>query len=180
MPAKTKKFKAVILTADLFEDFELFFPYFRLLEAGVKVDVAAPTKGFIRGEHGYGLEIEKTFDDIHPADYDLLILPGGAPDGAPTTVRKNAKAQSIAKAFAAAKKPIAAICHGPYTLISAGLVKGKKLTSYWGDGVPEELKKAGAIYSDEEVVVDGNWVTSRYPLDLPAFMREVMKWVGKK
>ncbi|MFN7990746.1 MAG: type 1 glutamine amidotransferase domain-containing protein [Candidatus Micrarchaeia archaeon] len=172
--------KAIILTADKFEDMELFFPYFRLLEEGVEVHVAGPAKGQISGEYGYGFEIGLTFDQVDPAKYDLLILPGGSPDGAPTTVRKNPDAQRIAKAFAATGKPIAAICHGPYTLISAGLVKGKKMTSFWGDGVPEELKKAGASYVDAEVVVDGNWVTSRYPGDLPAFMREVMKLVRGK
>jgi protease I len=94
-------------------------------------------------------------------------------------VRKSPKAQAIAKAFISANKPVAAICHGPYTLISAGLVKGKHATCFWGDGVPEELKKAGALYADKEVIVDGNLVTSRYPGDLPAFMRETMKLVKK-
>ena len=177
--AKPKKIKAVILTADRFEDMELFFPWFRLLEEGIEVDVACPKKGEFHGENGYGIEADKTFDDINPNDYDLLILPGGAPDGAPATVRKSKKAQSIAKAFFAANKPVAAICHGPYTLISAGLVKGRKATSFWGDGVPEELKKAGAVYMDKEVVVDKNLITSRYPMDLPAFMREMMKMVRK-
>ena len=172
--SKSGKINVIILTADKFEDMELFFPYFRLVEEGMKVDVAAPAKGRIRGENGYSLEVEKTFNQINPDNYDLLILPGGAPDGAPTTVRNNSKALSIAKSFFAANKPVAAICHGPYVLISAGLLKGRKATCFWGDGVPEEMKKAGAYYRDEEVVVDGNLVTSRYPMDLPAFMREIM------
>ena len=169
--------KAVILTADDFEDLELFFPLYRLREAGIAVDVAGPAKGRIHGEHGYGIAVEKTFDDIDPDAYDLLILPGGSPQGAPTTVRNHQKAQTIAQAFAAANKPIAAICHGPYTLISAGLVSGKRMTSFWGDGVPQELQAAGARYEDAEVVVDGNFVTSRYPPDLPAFMREIMRLI---
>ena len=169
--------KVIILTADVFEDMELFFPLFRMLEEGIQVDVAGPKKGHISGEHGYEFEITKTFDEVDPAKYDMLFLPGGAPDGAPTTVRKNPIAQKIAKAFMEKKKPVVAICHGPYTLISAGLAKGRKMTSFWGDGVPDELKKGGADYVDAEVVVDGNLVTSRYPGDLPAFMREVMKLV---
>ena len=169
--------KAIILTADVFEDMELFFPYFRLLEEGVEVHVAGPQKGQISGEHGYSFKISMTFDEVDPTKYDMLLLPGGAPDGAPTTVRNNPLAQKIAKAFMEKGKPVAAICHGPYTLISAGLVKGRKMTSFWGDGVPDELKKGGADYVDSEVVVDGNLVTSRYPGDLPAFMREVMKLV---
>ncbi len=159
---------------------ELFFPYFRLLEEGFEVHVAGPKKGHIHGENGYGFEIGLLIDEVDPEDYDLLILPGGAPDGAPATVRKIPKAQAIAKAFFARNKPVAAICHGPYTLISAGLVKGRKLTSFWGDGVPEEIKKAGGHYSDEEVVVDGNLVSSRFPGDLPAFMREMMNLVNRK
>ena len=174
-----KKIKAVMLTADVFEDMEVYFPYFRLLEEGIATDIAGPVKGVIQGEHGYRLNVEKTFDEINPDDYGLLILPGGAPDGAPTTVRKNPVAQKIAKAFMAAGKPVAAICHGPYTLISAGLVKGRKMTSFWGDGVPEELQKAGAHYEDKEVVVDRNLVSSRYPMDLPEFMRETMKLLKK-
>ena len=170
--------KAVVLTADKFEDMEVFFPYFRLLEAGVEVDIAAPRKGHIHGEHGYGLEIEKIFDQVNPEDYDLLILPGGSPDGAPRTVSKNIKAQKITKFFFDDNKAVAAICHGPYTLISSGVVKGRKVTSFWGDGVPEELKKAGADYEDTEVVVDKNLITSRYPMDLPMFMREIMKMIG--
>lgn len=171
--------KAIILTADKFEDMELFFPMFRLQEAGIEVDVAAPDTCIISGEHGYELNIVKTFADINPADYDLLILPGGTPDGAPKTVSKSPLAQNIARAFFAANKPVAAICHGPYTLIAAGLVKDRHVTSYWGDGVPEELKAAGAIYVDTDVVVDRNLITSRWPEDLPAFNREIFRLIGK-
>lgn len=167
--------KAIILTADKFEDLEVLYPYFRLKEAGVEVDIAAPSKGDIGGEYGYRIDVEKTFDEVDPSKYDLLILPGGAPDGAPTTVRKSQRAQAIARSFMAAGKPVGAICHGPYTLISANLVKGRKMTSFWGDGVPDELRAAGALYENKEFVVDGNLVTSRWPQDLPVFMREVMK-----
>ncbi len=158
---------------------ELFFPYFRLEEEGIKVTVAAPKKGHIHGENGYEMQIDVTFDEIDPEKYNLLILPGGAPDGAPTIVRQSKKAQKIAQHFAAKNKPIATICHGPYTLVSADLVKGKHLTSYWHDGVPEEIKKAGGIWEDKEVVVDNNLVSSRYPGDLPAFMREIMKMMER-
>jgi len=166
--------KAVVLTADKFEDMEVYFPVFRLREEGWKVTIAAPTMEVIYGEHGYGLEPDTTIDKVNPDDYDLLIIPGGSPDGAPSTVRKIIKAQDIAKSFFAKNKPVAAICHGPYTLISAGLVKDRHLTSYWHDGVPEEIKKAGGIWEDKDVVVDGNLVSSRWPMDLPAFMREVI------
>ena len=171
--------KAVVLTADMFEDFEVFFPMFRLMEAGWKVDIASPTLEPIQGEHGYSLKPTQKIDDVNPEEYDLLIIPGGSPDGAPSTVRKIKKAQEIAQSFFAQKKPVASICHGPYLLVSAGLVKGRRLTSYWHDGVPEEIKKAGGIWEDADVVVDGHLVTSRFPPDLPAFMREVPKLVSQ-
>lgn len=167
--------KAVVLTADQFEDMEVYYPVFRLKEEGWEVTIAAPTLQTIHGEHGYGLKPDTTIDQINPDEYDLLLIPGGSPNGAPATVRKIIKAQEIAKSFFAKNKPVAAICHGPYTLISAGLVKDRHLTSYWHDGVPEEIQKGGGIWEDKEVVVDGNLVSSRWPLDLPAFMREVMK-----
>ena len=170
-----KSSKALILTANEFEDMELFFPYFRLLEEGFTVDIAAPQKGVIHGEHGYSLEIGKKIDDVDPDAYDLLLIPGGFPEGAPATVRKMESAQEIAKSFFAKNKPVASICHGPWLLVSAGLVKGRRLTSYWHDGVPEEIKAAGGIYENSEVVVDGNLVTSRWPMDLPAFTREMVK-----
>jgi protease I len=171
------KFKAVVLTADKFEDMEVFFPVFRLLEQGWQVDIAAPTLKEITGEHGYVLMPEKIIETINPDEYNLLIIPGGSPGGAPATVRKIKKAQEIAKSFFEKNKPVAAICHGPWTLVSAGVVKGRHLTSFWHDGVPEEIKKAGGIWEDKEVVVDGNLVTSRWPMDLPVFMREMMKMV---
>lgn len=176
-----KKKRAVILTADRFEDFEVFFPYFRLLEQGWEVKIAAPTKETIHGEsgHWYELNSDLLIDEVNPDDFDFLYIPGGAPDGAPATVRKIKKAQEIVKSFFAKNKPVAAMCHGPWTLVDANLVKDRHLTSYWHDGVPEEIKKAGGIWEDKEVVVDGNLVTSRWPMDLPAFMREVMKMLKK-
>jgi protease I len=167
--------KAVILTADKFEDMELFFPLFRLLEAGWHVDVAAPKKKEISGEHGYSIEPALTIDEVNPDNYDLLIIPGGFPDGAPATVRKIKKAQEITKSFFQKNKLVASICHGPWTLASSDVIKNRHLTSFWHDGVPEDIKAAGGVWEDKEVVVDGNLITSRWPPDLPAFMRELMK-----
>ena len=119
----------------------------------------------------------KTIAEINPDDYDLLFNPGGSPGGAPATVREIKKAQEITRLFFAKNKPVASICHGPWTLAAADVIKGRKLTSYWHDGVPEDIKKAGGNYIDAEVVVDGNLGTSRWPMDLPAFMRELTKLV---
>ena len=176
-PAKAKR-KALILTADKFEDMEVYIPVYRLLEAGWHVDVAAPKRETVSGEHGYPIEPTITILEANPDDYDLLVIPGGFPDGAPATVRKIKKALEITKSFFDKNKPVAAICHGPWTLASAGVVKGRHVTSFWHDGVPEDLKKAGAIWEDKDVVVDGSLVTSRWPMDLAAFTREMMKVVG--
>ena len=172
--------KALILTADQFEDMEVMYPLFRLREAGWQVDVAAPKIEAIRGEFGYGeLMPDITIEKADPDNYDLLVIPGGSPTGAPATVRKLQKAREITQDFFAKNKPVASVCHGPWTLADSGVIKGRHLTSYWHDGVPESVKKAGGKWEDKEVVVDGNLVTSRYPADLPAFMREVIKMVNK-
>lgn len=167
--------KALILTANKFEDMEVYFPIFRLQEDGWIVTIAAPKMQTIFGEHGYGLKPDTTIDKVNPDDYDLLIIPGGSPEGAPATIRKIKEAQDIAKSFFAGNKPVATICHGPYMLVSAGLVKGRHLTSYWHDNVPEEIRNGGGIWEDKNVVVDGNLVSSRWPMDLPDFMREIMR-----
>ena len=165
--------KALIIIADNFEDSELLVPYYRLKEAGVEVAVASLSRGAIKGKHGYEVAVDKTLEEVNPEDYAILILPGGA---APAAVRKERKALDIARSFFARSKPVAAICHGPQTLISADLLQGRRATCY--SSVADELKVAGALYEDREVVVDANLVTSRQPADLPAFMRETMKQLG--
>lgn len=167
--------KALIISADHFEDSELLVPYYRLLEAGVEVDIASISRGKINGKHGYEAEANKALKDVNPDDYALLVLPGGK---APATIRKEQAAVRIAQAFFADSKPVAAICHGPQTLITAGLLRGRRATCY--RTVAEEMREAGALYQDSEVVVDGNLVTSRQPSDLPAFMRETMKLLNKR
>lgn len=162
--------KALIISADNFEDTELLVPYYRLKEEGIEVDIASIRKGKIKGKHGYEVEANKSLKEIKPDDYEILILPGGK---APETIRKEKEALDIARYFFGKNKPVAAICHGPQTLISAGLLRGKRATCY--RTVAEELRASGAIYEDKEVVVDGNLITSRQPSDLPAFLRELMK-----
>jgi len=162
--------KALILSANDFEDSELLVPYYRLLEAGYTVDVAAENRGVIRGMHGYEVQAVKGFADVDPKEYAVLILPGGK---APATVRKVQTALAIARHFITGNKPVGAICHGPQTLISAGVLHDRRATCY--RTMVKELQEAGALYEDSEVVVDGRLVTSRQPADIPAFMREVMK-----
>lgn len=165
--------RALMLSADGFEDSELLVPYYRLKEAGVDVDVASSSRRSIKGKHGYEVAVDRTLDEVDPLDYAILVLPGGA---APAALRTMPRALELARSFFANGKPVAAICHGPQILISAGLLRGRKATSY--ESVSAELEGAGALYEDREVVVDGNLVTARQPSDLPAFMRETMKQLG--
>lgn len=161
--------KALIISADNFEDTELLVPYYRLLEEGIEVDIASIHSGRIRGKHGYEVEVDRLVEDVNPADYALLVLPGGK---APEAIRHVSAVQDIARHFFTTNKPVAAICHGPQTLISAGLLEGRTATCY--RSVAEEMKAAGADYVDREVVFDGNLITSRQPSDLPAFLRAIM------
>jgi len=162
--------KALIISADQFEDTELLVPYYRLLEEGIETDIASIKEGSIQGKHGYTVHVNKSLKEINPSDYDILILPGGK---APARIRKEKEAIHIATYFFEKNKPVSAICHGPQTLISAGLLKGRRATCY--KSVAQEMKDSGAIYEDKEVIVDGNLVTSRQPSDLPSFLRETMK-----
>jgi protease I len=167
--------KVLIISADNFEDTELLVPYYRFREEGMHVDLVSIKKGKIKGKHGYEVEVDKTLKEVDPDEYDLLFLPGGK---APEAVRREKEALEIARDFFKKNKPVSAICHGPQTLISAGLLKGRHATCY--KSVAPEMKEAGALYDDNEVVVDGNLVTSRQPSDLPVFMRETMKKLRMK
>ena len=166
--------RALIISADNFEDSELLFPYYRLKEEGHQVDVASGAKGRINGKHGYEVTVDKVLGNVEPNEYDMLILPGGK---APAALRKVTAAVDIARDFMQQGKPIAAICHGPQILVTADVLQGRHATCY--HSVADELKRAGALYEDREVVVDGNLVTSRQPSDLPAFMREMIRLLKK-
>jgi protease I len=162
--------KALIVSADGFEDSELRVPLLELKETGFTVDVASIRRGRIRGKHGCEIDVDRSLAEVRPEEYDLLVLPGGK---APATLRNESAVLEIARAFMAADKPVAAICHGPQVLVSAGVMRGRRATCF--HRVAAELREAGALYEDREVVVDGNLVTARQPGDLPAFMRETMK-----
>jgi protease I len=166
--------KALIISADQFEDSELLSPFYRLKEHGLEVDIASIAKGKITGRHGYEVVVDKALRDVDPDEYDILLLPGGK---APAALRKEQAAVGIARDFMRRNKPVAAICHGPQILVTAGVLQGRRATCY--HSVAGELKEAGALYEDREVVVDGNLVTSRLPADLPAFMREMVRLLEK-
>lgn len=166
--------QALIITAEHFEDSELFVPKEALEKAGVQVKVATPEKGHqFHGKHGGHLIADLTLREVEPEDYDLLLIPGGK---APETLRRDEHALKIAKAFFKADKPVAAICHGPQVLVSARLLEGRRATCY--PAIAGELKDAGALYEDSPVVVDGKLVTSRNPGDLPVFVRAILAKLG--
>jgi len=166
--------KVLIVSADLFEDSELLFPYYRLLEEHIATDIASIKAGTFTGKHGYQVDAGLALDQIDAAAYDMLLLPGGK---APAALAKEEILLALVRQFFAAGKPVAAICHGPQILAAAGVLQGRNATCY--RSVAAELKSAGCAYRDQSVVVDGNLITSRIPADLPDFMREIMKKVKK-
>ena len=165
--------RAIVISADGFEDPELIKPMEALRADGIEVELATPEGAAIHGKRGATVEADGPIDQVDPSAFDLLVLPGGK---APATLRKDPKVLAIAREFFSADKPVAAVCHGPQILVSADLLKGRKATAY--SAVAPELKEAGADYSDEEVVVDGNLITSRKPSDIPAFMQAVREKLG--
>jgi protease I len=162
--------RALIISADGFEDLELLVPLYRLEEERVDVDIAARKIGPITGKHGYEVVANATVLDTDPDGYDLLVLPGGK---APEALRTDERVLQIARGFFEQEKLVAAICHGPQILLSAGVLEGRTATC--ADSVAAELKDGGVVYQDSAVVVDGRLITSRRPPDLPAFLREIMR-----
>jgi protease I len=161
--------KICILSTHGFEQSELVEPRDTLREAGATVHIVSPESGEIRGwkgdDWGQSVSVDAPLKDARAEDYDALVLPGGQIN--PDLLRVDETAMALIKAFAAAGKPIAAVCHAPWLLIEAGLAKGKTMTSYIS--IRTDLKNAGANVVDQEVAVDGNLITSRCPDDLPAF-----------
>jgi protease I len=157
--------RVVVLTANGFEDMELIYPLRMLRQAGCEVDVASISKGIVKGKRGEKVEANLSFGEVNPKHYDALLIPGGK---APAEVRKVQAAIDLVKYFFETDKPVAAICHGPQILVSAGVVKNRRMTS--NSGVKDELEEAGANFIDCKVVMDGRLITSRHPFDLPDFV----------
>jgi len=169
--------KIAILATHGFEESELSSPKEYLEQQGWTAHIVSPTSGSIKAwaEKDWGKEypVDKTLDEASASDYDALVLPGGVIN--PDQLRTQEKALGFVKDFFAQHKPVAAICHGPQILISAGVVEGRKLTSV--NSISTDLKNAGAEWEDREVVVDEGLVTSRTPEDLPAFNAKLVEEV---
>ena len=167
--------KVAILVEQGFEQVELIKPRKALDKAGAQTQVVSPQEGEVRGWNmkrwGKSVAVEVPLDSADPAEFDALLLPGGVMN--PDKLRLNPKAIEFIKAFFDAGKPIAAICHGPWTLIDAGVIAGRRVTSY--PSIQTDLKNAGAEWVDEQVVTDNGLVTSRKPADLPAFNQKMVE-----
>ncbi len=171
--------KVAILATDGFEQSELLEPRKALKEAGATTQVVSPKEGKIKGwnmkEWGQEVPVDMSLDSANAEEFDALLLPGGVMN--PDHLRMDKKAVEFVREFAESGKPIASICHGPWTLVEADTVEGKTMTSW--PSLQTDLRNAGASWVDKEVVRDGNLVTSRKPDDIPAFNREMIKMFGE-
>ncbi len=167
--------KVAVLAADMFERVELEEPRKALEEAGAEVEIVSIHDGEIKGfdhfDPATAVEVDKTVEEVSPDDYDALLVPGGV--GNPDQLRGDENAVAFVRDFAAAGKPMAVICHGPWVLVESGVVRGKRVTSW--PTLATDIRNAGGEWVDEEVVVDGALVTSRKPDDIPAFNREMLR-----
>ncbi len=161
--------KIVMVLGKQYQDEEARQPYEFLVEKGALVDVAGLEKGVLKGLHGRAvIEVTKTFDEVDPGDYDAMIIPGGK---GPANLRKHPESVDFVKRFFETGKTVAAICHGPQMLASAGLLRGKHITGY--HKIREEMLEAGANFTDEPVIIDANLITSREPKDIPNFNKAI-------
>jgi protease I len=171
--------KIAILATDGFEQSELMEPRKALDAAGAQTEVVSPNAGTIKGwnhtDWGQSVKVDKTLENANAEDYDALVLPGGVLS--PDQLRMNPKAVNFVRQFVSAGKTIAAICHGPWTLLETGALAGKKVTSW--PSLKTDLKNAGAHWVDQEVVTDGQFITSRKPDDIPAFNRALIESVAQ-
>lgn len=178
MAEDARGIKVAILVTDGFEQVELAEPRKALDQAGAQTSIVSPKEDKVRGwkfkEWGDELPVDVHLSDANPDNFDALLLPGGVIN--PDKLRMIPKAVEFVKAFFDANKPVAAICHGPWTVIEAGAARGRKMASW--PSIKTDLRNAGAEWIDEEVAVDGNLVTSRNPDDIPAFNREMIKLFG--
>ena len=171
--------RVAILATDGFEQTELMGPKQILEEAGAETFIVSPHSGEITGwkdkNWADSVPVDQTLDECSPEDFDALVLPGGLMN--PDRLRMDSRAVSFVREFVTSGKPIGAICHGPWTLIEAGAVDGKKMTSW--PAIKSDLENAGAEWVDQEVVTDNGLVTSRKPEDVPAFAKKLIEEISE-
>ena len=171
--------KVAILATHGFEQSELEVPLQKFREAGATVDVVSPEEGEIKGwdqkDWGRAVPVDRALDKASASDYDALVLPGGQIN--PDTLRDNKAAVDLVRAFWDAKKPIGAICHGPWLLVEAGIAKDRRMTSY--SSIRTDVINAGGLWEDSQVVTDQGLVTSRNPDDLDAFCNKLAEEIAE-
>jgi len=173
------KVRAAVFAMDGFEERELTEPVKALRNAGAQVDIISLKLGKIQAFNHFDktiqIDVNRVLSEVDPNEFDLLVLPGGALNA--DTSRIIPEVQTFVRAFHEASKPMAVICHAPWILVSSGLVAGRTLTAY--KTIQDDIRNANGNWIDQEVVVDQNWVTSRQPADLPAFIREIFNLISR-
>jgi protease I len=165
----------LMFTGDIYEDLELWYPKLRLIEAGARVVVAGEEANKVyAGKNGYPCKSDSAISDMQASDFHALVVPGGF---MPDKLRRDPKVLQLTRDFFSAGKPVAAICHGGWIPISAGIYRGIRVTG--SPGIKDDLVNAGAIFEDAAVVVDRNSVSSRKPDDLPDFCRALIRMMSK-
>ncbi|MBI2158378.1 MAG: type 1 glutamine amidotransferase [Candidatus Rokubacteria bacterium] len=167
--------RIAILSENMYQEMELWVPYYRLKEEGAEVKVigGGGAKSYT-SKHGYPVNVDAQADQVSAVEFDAVIVPGGY---APDMMRRHAPMVKLVREAAQQGKVVAAICHAGWMLVSAGILKGRRATSFFS--IKDDLVAAGANWVDEEVVVDGNLITSRRPDDLPAFCRAIVAALSK-
>jgi deglycase len=166
--------RVLLLAADLFEDIELLYPLYRLQEEDVEVTVAGVDDSPVKGKKGHGpVPVDTTVDQVAAGDFDALVIPGGF---APDKLRRSSAVLDLVRAFDAAGKPIAFICHAGWVPISAGILRGRKATSV--GAIRDDMVNAGVEWVDDACVVDGNLISARTPADLGPWMKALLAAIG--
>jgi protease I len=167
--------RVAMLAENMYQEMELWVPYYRLREEGAEVKVigAGGAKSYT-SKHGYPVNVDVQADQVKAVEFDAVIVPGGY---APDMMRRHPAMVALVREAAQQGKVVAAICHAGWMLVSAGILKGRKATSFFS--IKDDLVAAGAEWQDAEVVVDGNLITSRNPNDLPAFCRAIVASLSK-
>ncbi|TVR35153.1 MAG: type 1 glutamine amidotransferase [Nitriliruptor sp.] len=162
--------RVLVFAADLFEDSELLYPVLRLKEEQVEVVVASPDGQAVTGKKGHGpFPVDASVEDVSADDFDAVVIPGGF---APDALRRSEKVLDLVRAFDAADKPIAFICHAGWVPISAGIIRGRRATSF--SAIRDDMVNAGCDFEDAPIVVDGNLISSRHPGDLGPWLRGII------
>jgi len=167
--------KIAVLVEDGYEDLELWYPYYRLIEEGAEVVLAGHEKRTYESKHNYPCEVDTEVSKLRAKDYDAVVIPGGV--AGPDRMRRHGEIIDFVRTMGTDGRIVAAICHAAWVPISAGIVKGRQMTSF--SSVKDDCMNAGANWVDKECAVDGNFITSRFPDDLPAFCRAIISALSK-